>query len=593
MRHDIERNATWRNINQAAWLNANADVYNRWVWGFGGHRDPLDFELASETELWMTLGRDVGTGAEYSFTNLFGLPVGHEFVIDADKIPVRNLLEGDFSMPADGIYGRHNYPINSGISAFMGNADAGQFKASGSEGVSKIISVNNPSELLSRMYFPAVALRCACNQASHIQNNSRFANSMAMGIVDTGNAVFDDMYSAYVASGKMVDSTELVNTHVDLVRGVLGWKDVTRTEGLPDYSNATWRSGTRDRFIKEVAFHPFIDSLVLGITSVIGGLINTQSTTLTQLLQTNRGGLCTMPIDDSITRNDAVGLSAWLMALAGQSVMWTRRLQMYDEDNRLLESSTMDIQRHAVRLSDGFYGLPRVDSIYHWYFADGIDAVWSARDSEATSPPIARLIHVADGTLQPLYTNATANVVRLDFGGGPLQLPVNGALTAYRRIFVGGGGAAAYRTSTPSFNPAAFVAVNAVGVVDDTASITMLPGKYLNCKSTSRSLISGLQVPARPTSGFDIMLNSWKGLGSLASKLALYGLTPPQANKPAKSDNSNSSAGTATTESITISNDGSDSVSAITKGSGLQSDGGGNSTKSGVGATPSEKSGKA
>jgi hypothetical protein len=572
IRADIESNQTWRRINGANWLNAAPEIYTKWVWGYGGHRNPLDFERASTTETWIDLGRDVGVGGEYNFTALLDLVIGHGVVFPADRIPQRNLLMGDFAMPADGIYGRHVYPICSGIPAFMGTADAAQFKAHGAEGVSKIISVNDPSQLLSRMYFPAVALRAACNQASHMQNNSRFAASMAMGIVDTGNAVFDDVYSAYVASGQVVDTTELVQTHIDLVRGILGWKDETSKFSIENYGNSIWTSSARNRFVKEVCFHPFVDSLVLGVTSTIGGLINSQSMTLTQLLQTTRGALATMPLDDSITRNDAVGLSAWAMAIAGQTVLWQRRLQMYDEDNRLTETSTLDVIRHSVRISDGFYGLPRVDSVYHWYHADGLDAVWTAADSEATSPPVARIIYTAGGAYRSLFEDGTANVTRVDFGGGELQLMVGGNLVNYRRIFVGGGGQWAYRTATPNFNPAAFVAVSATGIINDIGAIAGLPGKYLNCKSTSRSLVSGLNVPARPASGFDIMLSSWKGLGSLASKLSLFGLTQIQQKATAAKPDGGSSGGTAPTAASTVSLKDGDSVSTLTKESGLESE---------------------
>jgi hypothetical protein len=559
VRADIETNDIWRNVNNAAWLNADRRIYDRWVWGVGGHRFPLDYERASTTQQWIDLGRDVGLGAPFSWTNLFGLPAGHEAVTNAEGVPCRNLLEGDLVMPADGVYGRHVYAICSGIGGFMKSAGENTpFQPTGTEGVSRIISAANADQLLARMYFPSVALRCASNQASHLMGNSRMANSMAMGIVDTGNANFDDVYSSYIAEGRLVDSLELVKTFVDLTRGVLAWENLTNTASLDNQGLSVFRSGGRDRFVKEVCFHPFVDTLVLGISSTVGGVINAKPTSLSDFLGGLRGGLTTVPLADDLTRLDAVAFSAWLMEVAGQNIMWQRRLQFYDEDNRVTASTTFDVKRNCVRISDGFYGLPRIDSIYHWYYCDGLDAIWCGRDSHACSPPIARTIWTTIGRQETLFEDGTANVTRKDFGGGSLQLWDGAALFVYNNVRIGGGGAAAYRTSTPTFTPNAFVAVRGDGTVDDGTSLAMLPGKYLNCKTSNRSLISGLKVPTRPASGLDVMMNAWRGIGSLAEKLKLFGLNAQS-----------TVAGTAPTEPTTVTTTGTDSVSTMTGATGL------------------------
>jgi len=558
-RADIETNDIWRGVNNAAWLNVNQEIYSRWIWGVGGHRFPLDFERASTTQQWIDLGRDVGVGVAFSWTNLFRLPAGHEAVTNAEGIPCRNVLEGDLVMPADGVYGRHVFAICSGIGGFLKTAgDNAPFQATGTEGVSRIISAANADQLLSRMYFPSVALRCASNQASHLMGNSRMSNSMAMGIVDTGDANFDDVYSSYIAEGRLVDSLELVKTFIDLTKGVLAWENLSQEQSLDNQGLGLFRSAGRDRFIKEVCFHPFIDTLVLGISSTVGGVINAKPTSLADFLNGTRGGLATAPIAEDLTRLDVVALSAWLMEVGGQSMMWQRRLQFYDDDNRLVASTTFNVKRNCVRLSDGFYGLPRIDSVYHWYYSDGLDAIWCGVNSHDCSPPVARTIWTPNGRQRTLFEDGTANVTRNDFGGGSLQLWDGGALHAYVNIRIGGGGAAAYRTSTPSFAPAPFAAVLANGVIDDQTSLAFLPGKYLNCKTPNRSLISGLKVPTRPASGLDVMLNAWKGVGSLAEKLKLFGLSSQGPTVP------NSTTGSGHTEPITVTTATNDSVSTMT-----------------------------
>jgi hypothetical protein len=265
------------------------------------------------------------------------------------------------------------------------------------------------------------------------------------------------------------------------------------------------------------------------------------------------------------------------MQAAGMSVMWGRRLQYFDEDHQLVSTSTFEVVRNSVRLTDGFYGLPRVDSVYHWYYCDGMDGVWTADAAEACSPPIARQIMTVGGAYRSLYVGHTNNVTRTDFGGGPLSLQPAGVVQAYRGLYIGGGGASAYRTSTPNFSPPVYVPVDAAGRIDDLAAVTTLPGKFMNLKTTNRSLISGLNVPARPTSGFDIMSQVWRGVGSLAAKLGLFGLTgniAKNVNADSSGDSTNggqSNAGTVSTVGTNNSSNASSSgVSAVTMDSGLK-----------------------
>jgi hypothetical protein len=135
------------------------------------------------------------------------------------------------------------------------------------------------------------------------------------------------------------------------------------------------------------------------------------------------------------------------------------------------------------------------------------------------------LIYTVGGCYRSLYEDGSDNVVRTNFGGGELRLRINGVLVAYRRINISSGGSTAFRTCTPDASPDAYEPVNAAGRVDDVAAISIIPGKYLSCKCSNRSLISGLNVPSRPTSGFDILQQMWHGYGSLPSKLQLFGLT--------------------------------------------------------------------
>jgi hypothetical protein len=68
------------------------------------------------------------------------------------------------------------------------------------------------------------------------------------------------------------------------------------------------------------------------------------------------------------------------------------------------------------------------------------------------------------------------------------------------------------------------------------------------------------------------MLSSWKGLGSLASKLSLFGLTQVQQKATAAKPSGGSSGDTAPTAASTVSLKDGDSVSTLTKESGLESE---------------------
>jgi hypothetical protein len=118
----------------------------------------------------------------------------------------------------------------------------------------------------------------------------------------------------------------------------------------------------------------------------------------------------------------------------------------------------------------------------------------------------------------------------------------------------------------PDFSPPpnAITYVLPNNTVDEKELLAFIPGKYLNCKSSTRSLLSGIRIPTRALDGVSIMMRSWKSMGTIGAKLKLFGLTGADGHIP-------SSAGTVSTAASTAS----DNISALTGTSGLQSNAGG------------------
>jgi hypothetical protein len=555
--NDVGESDNWRAIWNAAWLNAN-DNKQLFVYGVGGYRDIIGAEYYIRTDIWLQLGRAVPAG-DLDWNTIFNLPAHTHCTTPADRMPVRNLLHTDTNMPADGLYGRHVMPVCSGITGLKGETGYTHFTDKGSCEATKILSVANGNELLCRMYFGSIVLRCATNQASHLHGSSQFAGAMSMGIINTGNAQFDEVYSAYVSQGAVVDHTTLTTAHFDAVKSILNWEATTQAAEINTYTHSIWNPHTRNEYVKEVCFHPFIDTLVLGTSSVVGGVINAQPATLSDKLAGCRGSLATIGLDENLTRADAVGLSAWMLGLAGTTVEWSREMEYRDEDTRSNYSSAWAVGRFMVRDTDGMYGLPRIDSLYHWYYSDGLDANWRCNHEAEGAVTVQRYIYNVSGFYLSLYNDTSDTAIRQSLGSGTLILHPARAARPYRGVMIGGGGEVAYRTCMPLRNPPPQQFILPGVVVSDALVLSALPGKYLNLKNQCTALLTGVKVRTAPNNTLSAMARNWVGFGNLGAKMKMLGvLLPsgkPSEDKPGQPD-----------DTITVATQPS-TVSTITKDS--------------------------
>jgi hypothetical protein len=354
------------------------------------------------------------------------------------------------------------------------------------------------------------------------------AGDMALGIVDTGNVDFDAVYSTYISRGGCAQNGTMVAVHRDLVKGILKWSGKTMGYELPNYAYTLWGDPHRSKYTKEVCFHPFLDSVVLGTSSVVGGVFDVQPTILGRLFQQNRGNLCTMPIADSITRADAVGLSAWLLQVCGLTAMWSRKMQYFDADLGATATSEFAVFRHSVATPSCVYGLPRIVSLRHWWYSDGLAAQWSAGNVLDGTICAQRNIFSSNGQFESLYTTLGAVVMwpRSPTAVLAPRLDAAAQVSSYAGVYCNGNAGLAFNRCMPDFSPAVPTAAEVLvgNDVDCRRLLACLPGRYLQLKVLPTRGLAGLAGGTPPTSGFDIMAQNWRGFGSLGAKMALLGL---------------------------------------------------------------------
>jgi hypothetical protein len=398
-----------------------------------------------------------------------------------------------------------------------------------------------------------------------------------LGIIDTGNAEFDAVYSTYVSHGGLARGDGLIAVHRDLIMGVLKWSGKTLNYELPNYAYTLWGDPHRSQFLKEVCFHPFLDSIVLGTSSVVGGIFDVQPTLLTRLFQQNRGNLCSMPIADSITRADAVGLGAWLLQICGFTAMWSRKLQYYDADLGIPASSSFDVTRQCVATPSCMYGLPRVVSLYHWWYSDGLQAQWSVNAIEVGTVCVHRNVFSSNGRFESLFSAIGAGVMWPRSTTTVLAPRLDGAnpQSNYNGIYCNGVAGLAFNRCMPDFAPAAPAAGAIIvgGDLDGRLLMGCIPGKFLQLKSIPTRGLAGLTGGSPPSSGFDIMASNWRGFGSLGAKMSLMGLVSAHIGSAANSVATTAASTTATPSQGSVpantpSGTGASVVSALTGGSG-------------------------